>query len=218
MPQKERLARFLARKGYWVFHFRYRGAWESEGTFLARSPHEDVLLVADAIRRPLRSVYGGTTLFLDIDDITIIGASFGGAAALLASVDQRIKKAVAIAPVVDWKRTDREGESVAEFERILSEGFPGAYRMKRDAARKLLTGKFYAPLSVQRLLDPKKLFVIHDPADTVVPIGPTRDLVRTMRLPHLFPRGLSRGDGHLSSSVLMHRLVWPTIRDFLRSS
>lgn len=215
MPQKERLGRFLARKGYWVFHFRYRGAWESRGSFLARSPHEDVLLVADAIRRPFRSVYGGTTFFLGIDDITVIGASFGGAAAILTSVDPRIRKAVAIAPVVDWKRVDREGESVAEFERMIAEGFPGAYRMKRGAARKLLSGKFYSPLSVERLLDPKKLFIIHDSTDTIVPLAPTRELVKRRRIPHLFPRGIGRANGHLSASIVMHRSIWPKIRNFL---
>jgi hypothetical protein len=43
IPRKQPLAEFLSRKGYWVFYPRYRGAWESEGIFLERSPHEDIL-------------------------------------------------------------------------------------------------------------------------------------------------------------------------------
>ena len=33
VPSKSTLAGFFARKGYWVFHMRYRGTWESSGEF-----------------------------------------------------------------------------------------------------------------------------------------------------------------------------------------
>src|ERR1039458_159850 len=42
IPRKQPLAEFLSGKGYWVFYPRYRGAWESGGEFLARSPHLDI--------------------------------------------------------------------------------------------------------------------------------------------------------------------------------
>lgn len=215
LPSKRRIAEFLARKGFWVFHPRYRGTWESRGRFLARSPHEDALLVAGAIRRPFRSVYGDISISLDIDDVTIIGASFGGAAAILASVDARIGRAIAIAPVVDWRRTDKEGESIDEFARMLDEGFPGAYRLAPAAIAKLRSGKFYAPLTVKERLSPKKLFVIHDLADRVVPAGPARKLAREKRLPHLFFRGIDPANNHLSSSILMRREVWRKVKKFL---
>jgi dipeptidyl aminopeptidase/acylaminoacyl peptidase len=214
-PSKQRFSAFLARKGFWVFYPRYRGTWESRGRFLARSPHEDVLLVADALRHPFRSVYEGTRIILDIEDITVIGASFGGAATIIASADSRIKKAIAIAPVVDWCRTDREGESIGEFARMLDEGFPGAYRLAPRAIAKLCSGKFYSPLSVKDRLSPKKLFIIHDPNDTIVPIGPTRELVRECRLPHVFLHGLGQTGAHLSASILMQRDVWRIVKSFL---
>ena len=43
IPRKQPLAEFLSSKGYWVFYPRYRGAWESGGLFLERSPHLDIL-------------------------------------------------------------------------------------------------------------------------------------------------------------------------------
>ena len=49
LPRKQPLMEFLAGKGYWVFYPRYRGAWESGGTFLARSPHLDILDVIDGL-------------------------------------------------------------------------------------------------------------------------------------------------------------------------
>jgi hypothetical protein len=41
IPRKPQLSEFLSRKGFWVIYPRYRGAWESTGEFLAKSPHAD---------------------------------------------------------------------------------------------------------------------------------------------------------------------------------
>src|ERR1700690_1536481 len=56
IPRKQPLAEFLARKGYWVFYPRYRGAWESGGEFLRRSPHLDILDVVDGLQDEFREV------------------------------------------------------------------------------------------------------------------------------------------------------------------
>src|SRR6204780_4152717 len=82
MPRKQPLAEFLCGKGYWVFYPRYRGAWERDGEFMERSPHLDILAV--------------------------IGGSFGGGGANLASLDPRVKKVIANCPVVDWGILRRE--------------------------------------------------------------------------------------------------------------
>ena len=42
IPRKQPLSEFLAAKGFWVIYPRYRGAWESGGHFLEKSPHEDM--------------------------------------------------------------------------------------------------------------------------------------------------------------------------------
>ena len=44
----------------------------------------------------------------------MIGGSFGGAAALLASLDPRVKKVIANCPVVDWSilRDEHEKRNV----------------------------------------------------------------------------------------------------------
>jgi alpha-beta hydrolase superfamily lysophospholipase len=43
IPRKQSLAEFLSKQGYWVFYPRWRGAWESGGQFLEKSPHLDIL-------------------------------------------------------------------------------------------------------------------------------------------------------------------------------
>src|SRR5258707_14482281 len=92
IPRKQPLAEFLAAKGYWVFYPRYRGAWESGGEFLARSPHLDILDVMDELPKGVNELAFGKRFELSPDEIFVIGGSFGGGAAILESLHARVKK------------------------------------------------------------------------------------------------------------------------------
>jgi dipeptidyl aminopeptidase/acylaminoacyl peptidase len=78
IPRKQPLAEFLAEKGFWVIYPRYRGAWESGGEFLAKSPHEDILDILDGLPAELEEIAFGGRYRLDPDQINVIGGSFGG--------------------------------------------------------------------------------------------------------------------------------------------
>ena len=95
IPHKQPLAEFLAEKGYWVIYPRYRGSWESGGEFLAKSPHEDILEILDEFPAELEEIAFGKRFALSPDKIFVIGGSFGGAAAILLSLDVRVNRAVA---------------------------------------------------------------------------------------------------------------------------
>src|SRR4029077_4123848 len=100
MPRKQGLAQFLAGKGYWVFYPRWRGAWESDGEFLQKSPEQDLRDVMDELPKGVREAAFGRRFKLSPDEIFVIGGSFGGGAAILASRDERVKKVIANCPVV----------------------------------------------------------------------------------------------------------------------
>src|ERR1700690_2280755 len=87
IPRKQPLAEFLSRKGYWVFYPRYRGSWESGGQFLGKSPHEDILDVIDGLSKPFRELAFGRRFRVSLDEVFVIGGSFGGAAAILSQMD-----------------------------------------------------------------------------------------------------------------------------------
>lgn len=59
IPRKQSLSEFLAAKGFWVIYPRYRGAWESGGEFLERSPHEDILDIIDDLPKELEEIAFG---------------------------------------------------------------------------------------------------------------------------------------------------------------
>lgn len=213
VPSKRRLGEFLAKKGYWVFHLRYRGSWESGGEFLKYAPREDVLLVADGLDRGFTEMWSGVTYFLDISDITVIGASFGGAAALLSSLDPRITRAVALAPAVDF-RYGKSGEPFAEFLRQVKEGFGGAYRGPAKNYAKLKTARFYNPIAHAKAFDPKKIFIVHAKDDKVVPFASVRMFTKQVKLPKKNFQVLNEG-GHLSTNITTEQAVWKNIVRFI---
>src|SRR5215469_15789128 len=110
IPSKQPLAEFLSAKGFWVIYPRYRGAWESSGEFLANSPHQDILDILDALPTELEEIAFGRRFRLEPHQVFVIGGSFGGTAAILVSLDPRVKRVVANCPVVDWDVLDKAGK------------------------------------------------------------------------------------------------------------
>jgi hypothetical protein len=68
------------------------GAWESGGEFLEKSPHQDILDILDDLPKELEEIAFGRRFELSPDQIFVIGGSFGGAAAILLSLDPRVKR------------------------------------------------------------------------------------------------------------------------------
>jgi len=87
IPRKQSLSEFLSARGFWVIYPRYRGAWESGGKFLAKSPHEDILDILDEFPTELEEIAFGQRFRLAPDQVFVIGGSFGGAAAILPSLE-----------------------------------------------------------------------------------------------------------------------------------
>ncbi len=91
-----------------------RGSWESGGKFLQKSPERDILDVIDELPKGVRELAFGKRFALKPDEIFVIGGSFGGAAAILASLDDRVKRVIANCPVVDWANSC-EGRTAGDF-------------------------------------------------------------------------------------------------------
>jgi len=130
----------------------------------------------------------------------------------MASLDKRIDKVIAVAPVIDWTEVTDE-EPMDWTEQLLIKGYPQAFRFDHKDWMRLTHGEFFQPISILDQFDPSKIFVIHALDDTVVPVGPTQDFVAAVGCKHKF---LKKGD-HLSSSRLLR---WPlscTARKFLLS-
>jgi pimeloyl-ACP methyl ester carboxylesterase len=216
VPAKQSLAEFLARRGYWVFHPRYRGAWESGGKFLEKSPVDDIADVITGIRKGrIRESAFGQEFHLKPDSIFVIGGSFGGAAAILASLDRRVTKVIAICPVVDWSILGEEqGKETSNksYPAYIREAFGNGYRLTDRNWNKLLRGDFYNPAHHIRELTASKIMMFHAKDD---PYIPWKQVDRFGRRAGIKLNLLARG-GHLSTSRTVQK-YWARIRRFFEA-
>jgi pimeloyl-ACP methyl ester carboxylesterase len=216
MPTKQPLAEFLARRGYWVFYPRWRGTWESGGRFLQKSPAQDIADVITGIRKGrIKESAFGQAFSVKPDSILVIGGSFGGAAAILASLDQRVKKVIANCPVVDWTLLGDEQEketSNKSYPAYIREAFGNGYRLTDRNWNKLFRGDFYNPAHHIRQLTASKIMMFHAKDDPYIPWRQVDDFARRagIRL-NLLARG-----GHLSTTRTV-RKYWPRIKRFFNS-
>jgi dipeptidyl aminopeptidase/acylaminoacyl peptidase len=215
IPRKQPLMMFLAAKGYWVFYPRYRGAWESAGEFLERSPHLDILDVIDELPKGVRELAFGKRFELSPDEIFVIGGSFGGAAAILASLDTRVKKVIANCPVVDWAILEKEEKSETSnpnYAAYIREAFGNGYRLSDKNWRKLRSGRFYNAAHHAREIDPAKVMMFHAKDDPYVPYQSVKRFATSTGVKlNLFERG-----GHLSTERIVQK-YWLRIRKFFDS-
>jgi pimeloyl-ACP methyl ester carboxylesterase len=211
IPRKKSLVQFLSRQGYWVFYPRYRGSWESEGEFLARSPHEDVLDAISALHKPITELAFGRKFELNAHEIFVVGGSFGGAVAILCSLDARVKRVVANCPVVDWSilRQEEKTETNKPYPVYLREAFGNAYRMKARNWNKLYSGKFFNPAHHADEIDAAKILMYHAKDDPHVPTSSVEKFAqRTGAKLRLFARG-----GHLKTEFVVTK-YWKEITAF----
>jgi pimeloyl-ACP methyl ester carboxylesterase len=215
IPRKQSLCEFLAAKGYWVVYPRYRGAWESGGEFLRRSPHEDILDVIDELPKGLIEIAFGQRFALTPDEIFVIGGSFGGAAAILASLDLRVDKVIANCPVTDWAILDEAEKAETanpNYAAYILDAFGDAYRLSNANWEKLRGGNFYSPWAQRSQIEARKVFVLHAMDDPHVPYAGS---VRFAKETGAKLRSVRRG-GHLSTEWVV-RKYWRGIRGFFES-
>src|ERR1039458_9846875 len=212
IPRKQPLAEFLSGKGYWVFYPRYRGAWESGGEFLEQSPHLDILDVIGGLAREFRELAFGRRFRVLADEVFVIGGSFGGAAAILSSLDPRVKKVIAKCPVVDWALLPREQKketSNPSYAAYIRAAFGNGYRLSDKDWKKLRGGKFYCPLYHARDITAAKVMMFHARDDPYVPY---RSVQKFARLTGVRLK-LFRWGGHLSTDLIV-RKYWGLIGEF----
>jgi hypothetical protein len=61
IPKKQALAEFLSQPGYWLFYPRWRGAFESGGQSLEKSPQLDILDIVGELPEGVKEPAFGKT-------------------------------------------------------------------------------------------------------------------------------------------------------------
>ena len=215
IPRKQPLLEFLAQRGFWVIYPRYRGAWESDGEFLEDSPDRDILAILDELPGTIEEIAFGRRFHLSPSRIFVIGGSFGGATAILASLDPRVDRAVANCPVVDWSilaGSEPTETSNPNYAAYIRQAFGSAYRLSDANWGKLYSGRFFNPWQCRQKITPAKLLIFHAKDDPHVPYERTKLFAETTgaKLKSV------RQGGHLRTEFVVRR-YWPEIKRFFDS-
>lgn len=215
MPCKQPLSEFLAAKGFWVLYPRYRGTWESGGEFLSRSPHDDILDILDELPGQVEEMAFGQQFRLAPHQVFVIGGSFGGAAAILLSLDHRVTRVVANCAVVDWSILDQAEKaetSKSNYADYIRQAFGNGYRLSDANWAKLRGGRFYNPWHHRNQIDGSKVLMFHANDDPNVPYQRAREFAK---LTQAKLKSIQHG-GHISTDYVVRR-YWVQIKKFFGS-
>jgi len=204
------LLEFLSKEGFWAILPRYRGSWESDGKFLKESPHLDILDIISELEGGFMELWAGQKFSIKKPEVYLIGSSFGGASAILASTHKSVKKAVALSPVVDWRVESKE-EPFEHLSRFMIEAFGNGYRFSPKDFMKLKKGGFYNPVDQIGDLSAHKIMIYHAKDDEIVDFEHTEKFARKLGctfLPHKI-------GGHLSLSLVHTPRFWNKIKLFI---
>jgi esterase/lipase len=219
-PRKQGLCKLLAKKGFWVFYPRYRGSWESGGSFLAKSPAQDITDIIDGLQKPFKEAAFGKIFSFTPDEIFVIGGSFGGCTALMSSLDARVKKVVANCPVVDWtiqKKTEKAETSNSSYAAYLREAWGNGYRLNPKNYSKLFKGNFFNPMHHVKEMNGKKMngtkiMIFHAKDDPYIPY---KSVVKFAKKTKSNLKLLARG-GHIGTEWVIDK-YWKRIKLHLES-
>ena len=211
VPSKRPLMEFFARKRFWVFHPRYRGSWESSGSFLKISPEQDILDVINHLPKGFVSLWDGKRFAVRPSAVYLVAGSFGGPAGILLSKDPRVKGVIAVSPVVDWT-TRSKAEPLDFVARFTKSAFGEGYRFLMKDWNRLKTGKFYNPMNSIRTIRGDKIFIIHAKDDESVG---WRSVAKFSKITGAELLLLKKG-GHLSSLNVMKKRFYRRISGFLK--
>lgn len=211
VPSKKTLLNFWSKKGFWVFHPRYRGTWESSGQFLQHPLQKDILDVINAISKPFTSLWDDKKFSIKPNKIFLFANSFGGPAAIFSSLHKRVNKVILISPVTDWVSVHKVNSRDAKIA-FVEKAYGKAYRIHKHNWNKLKTGKFYNPAQIQSKVNGSKLIIFHAKDDESVPYHSVEDFAKNTNSKFV---SLSKG-GHFGTSLSYKPYIYKKIVKFLK--
>ena len=164
----------------------------------------------DELPTELEEIAFGRRFRLAPDQVFVIGGSFGGAAAIILSLDPRVKRVVANCPVVDWSILDKAEKaetSKANYADYIRQAFCTAYRLSDANWNKLRRGTFYNPWHHRNEIDGSKVMMFHAKDDPNVAYARTKVF---SKITGAKLKSLSRG-GHVSTDYIV-RKYWAQIK------
>jgi esterase/lipase len=191
--------------GYAYILPRYRGTWESYGTFLKENPLNDIELILKALRKTITTQLGKIVDLRRIP-IIIMASSLGGSIAL--SVDSRvISKKIILNPVISYRKLgERSGEeSFDDFVKFIRTNYPRVYVVDKDISAEKMDFWLTPPLEQKAIA---LLIGLNDDQ-----VDPKHTLAYMEKVKGEHKKILKLEEGHLSFNDLSDDLVFKLLED-----
>ncbi|MBS7623648.1 alpha/beta fold hydrolase [Candidatus Bathyarchaeota archaeon] len=156
----------LSQSGFASMMFHYRGSWGSSGRYDFVGALDDALKAVSVL---------SSREDVDINNLAVIGHSFGGLVAIhVAAVDNRLKAAVALCPVASIT----EHLTEADRDTILKRGLPFVSGLTASRAKKQwrILAQRHDPTQYVDKLSPRPLLLIHGDRDDIIPLDCSKRL------------------------------------------
>ena len=212
VPSKKSLIEYLSKKGFWVFHPRYRGTWESDGKFLQYSLEKDVIDVIDGIHNGFVDLWNNKKMKLKPDSVYLVGGSFGGPAGIFAASDRRVTKSIVISPMIDWTKPTRI-EPIEFLEKFIATAYGNGYRVDKKGWAKIKSGKFYNPATYNKNIANYKILFIHAKDDEICSYAHTKKFA--MQIGANLAT-VAKG-GHFGASILLKPRFYKLFQNFTKT-
>jgi predicted esterase len=164
------VAEKYVQKGFIFVHPKYIGSWESYGLFSIENCKKTIIDFVNALRNKEVKTIFGEKFDLPIEEIFLVGVSFGASVALCAGAELDIKKIVALSPVINYQiqgNGEYNEEKMENTEKFVLAGFENVYRGFRE--EDLVKGSFVlnADNYFEKLKN-KKILLLHGKNDSSV--------------------------------------------------
>jgi len=208
-PRPKDLMIKLARKGYLAVYPKYRGTFESDGSFLEKSPAHEVLEIINHLRDSdnLVELFAMKEMPIKFNEIIVLASSFGGSVGLhLSKLTNKVKRFVLIAPVIEFESHNRDGneQDLKNLLQFIKKGYNFIYRLNESDYTKMLEGKIIP--SALKDLDKYsgEITIIHCKDDFVVSLSNSVNFVEKCPNAKLIKL---KNKGHFSISRLDDKLM-----------
>jgi esterase/lipase len=203
-------------RGYHVFVPRYRGSYQSSGSFLSKSPVDDIIMFARNLDKSFaKDLWDMKKKIFKINKKIIIASSFGGAIACgLIAKYPSFSHLILAAPIWDFAKHNENNDEqdlrhMAEF---VKRAYKNCYRLNfNDIIKKLSKFKELSPEYYYPKLKDFPVLVFHDPNDKIVAFRHTKEMLPALNKATYIEHYLGHG---LNASLL--NAFWKETDKFIK--
>lgn len=188
---------FLYEKGFHVFTIRYRGSYQSKGTFLDKNIIEDLKGFINHLKKgKVTSLWDLKKFTFKVKNKYLFASSFGGAIACGLAVNSNyFDKMVLFAPVWDFSKHNKKfsEQDLQHLIQFVKRAYQNCYRFSFDNIEKEL--EQIKEIQIKNYLDKLNLpiFVFHGTNDNTVSIKHTSEILKIKKNIKLIKHKLGHG-------------------------